>query len=136
MMSWWCGPGHPWYRPTPRWTRGPGPRGLHEQPGLIGMDDRPTRGSRPSHPRGRAYAGDMTNDRRDWVVRDPAICHGQAVVRGTRIMVSVILDCVASGMSEAEIVDEYETLTVEGVRAAAAHGAELARDEYPAVATG
>lgn len=78
----------------------------------------------------------MTNDQRDWVVRDPAICHGQAVVRGTRIMVSVILDCLASGMSEAEIVDEYGTLTVEGVRAAAAHGAELARDEYPAVATG
>ena len=51
-------------------------------------------------------------------------------------MVSVILDCLAAGMSEAEIVDEYPTLTVEGVRAAAAPGAELARDEYPAVATG
>lgn len=78
----------------------------------------------------------MTNDQRDLVVRDPVVCHGQAVVRGTRIMVSVILDCLAAGMSEAEIVDEYPTLTVDGVRAAAAHGAELARDEYPAVVTG
>ncbi|MGD9999083.1 MAG: DUF433 domain-containing protein, partial [Ilumatobacteraceae bacterium] len=68
--------------------------------------------------------------------RNPAVCHGQAVVRGTRIMVSVILDCLAAGMSEVEIIDEYPNLTVEGVRAAAAHGAELARDEYPAVATG
>jgi uncharacterized protein (DUF433 family) len=78
----------------------------------------------------------VTDEQRDLIVRDPAICHGQAVVRGTRIMASVILDCLAAGMSEAEIVDEYPTLTVEGVRAAAAHGAELARDEYPAVATG
>ncbi len=77
----------------------------------------------------------MTNDQRDLIVRDPAVCHGQAVVRGTRIMVSVILDCLAAGMTEAQILDEYPTLTVEGVRASAAHGAELARDEYPAVAT-
>lgn len=70
------------------------------------------------------------------VVHDPAICHGQAVIKGTRIMVSVILDCLAAGMTEAEIVEDYPTLTVDGVRAAAAHGAELARDEYPAVAAG
>jgi uncharacterized protein (DUF433 family) len=70
------------------------------------------------------------------VVRDPAICHGQAVIKGTRIMVSVILDCLAAGMTEAEILEDYPTLTVDGIRAAAAHGAELARDEYPAVAAG
>lgn len=68
------------------------------------------------------------------IVRDPAICHGQAVVRGTRVMVSVVLDALADGMSEAEILAEYPTLTVEGIRAAAAYGADLARDEYPAVA--
>lgn len=77
----------------------------------------------------------MLDDRRDMIVRDPSVCHGQAVVRGTRIMVSIILDCLAAGMTEAEIIGEYPTLDVEGVRAAAAHGAELARDEYPAVAS-
>jgi len=51
-------------------------------------------------------------------------------------MVSVILDCLAAGMTEAEILEDYPTLTVDGVRAAAAHGADLARDEYPAVAAG
>jgi uncharacterized protein (DUF433 family) len=50
-------------------------------------------------------------------------------------MVSVVLDCLAAGMTEREIIDDYPTLTVEGIRAAAAHGAELARDEYPAVAS-
>jgi uncharacterized protein (DUF433 family) len=69
------------------------------------------------------------------IVRDPSICHGQAVVKGTRIMVSVVLDALADGMTEAEIAVEYPTLTVEGIRAAAAYGAELARDEYPAVAS-
>jgi len=69
-------------------------------------------------------------------VRDPKICHGQAVIEGTRVMVSVILDCLAAGMTETEILAEYPTLAVDGIRAAAAYGAELARDEYPAVAAG
>ena len=60
---------------------------------------------------------------------DPYICHGQACIKGTRIMVSVILDCLAAGMSEEGILEEYPTLTAEGVRAAAAYGAVLAREE-------
>lgn len=60
---------------------------------------------------------------------DPAVCHGQACIRGTRIHVSVILDCLAEGMSEADILAGYPTLTVEGIRAAAAYGAALAREE-------
>ena len=37
-------------------------------------------------------------------------------------------------MTEDEILPEYPTLTIDGIRAAAAYGADLARDEYPAVA--
>jgi len=77
----------------------------------------------------------MTSEHRELIVRDPMVCHGQAVIRDTRIMVSVVLDCIAAGMTEQEILDDYPTLTGDGIRAAAAHGAELARDEYPAVAT-
>ncbi len=76
----------------------------------------------------------MTDDQRALISRDPLVCHGQAVVGGTRILVSVILDCIASGMTEAEIIEDYPALTAEGIRAAAAHGADLARDQYPAVA--
>jgi hypothetical protein len=47
--------------------------------------------------------------------------------------VSIILDALADGMTESEIMPEYPTLTVAGIRAAATYGAELARDEYPAV---
>lgn len=60
---------------------------------------------------------------------DPAVSHGQACVRGTRIPVSVVLDALAEGMAEAEILLGYPTLTVEGIRAAAAYGAALAREE-------
>lgn len=76
----------------------------------------------------------MTDAQRDLIIRDPRVCHGQAVIRGTRVMVSVVLDALAAGMSEQDIVAEYPTLTIDGVRAAAAYGADLARDEYPAVA--
>jgi uncharacterized protein (DUF433 family) len=76
----------------------------------------------------------MTGAQRALIVRDPSVCHGQAVVRGTRVMVSVILDALAAGMTEDDILVQYPSLTVDGIRAVAAYGAELARDEYPAVA--
>ncbi|MGI8612974.1 MAG: DUF433 domain-containing protein [Nocardioidaceae bacterium] len=50
-----------------------------------------------------------------------------AVVSVTRIPVSVVLDCLAAGMSAEGIVAEYPTLTVDAVRAAADYGALLAR---------
>jgi uncharacterized protein (DUF433 family) len=65
----------------------------------------------------------------DLISVDPRICHGHACVTGTRILVSVILDCLAAGMTEREILEQYPTLTAEGVRAAAAYGAALAREE-------
>ena len=60
---------------------------------------------------------------------DPAVLNGQAVIAGTRVPVSVVLDCLAAGMSSEQIVAEYPTLTAEGVQAAAAYGALLAREE-------
>jgi uncharacterized protein (DUF433 family) len=63
------------------------------------------------------------------VATDPAVLSGQAVIAGTRVPVSVVLDCLAAGMSPDEVVAEYPTLTSEGVQAAAATGALLAREE-------
>lgn len=67
--------------------------------------------------------------RGEWVDSDPDVVSGQARVRGTRIPVSLVLDCLAAGLSEQEILRQYPTLTTEGIRAAAAYGAELAREE-------
>lgn len=77
----------------------------------------------------------VTADQHDLIVRNPRVCHGQAVVKGTRIMVSIILEALADGMTEQDILTEYPTQSVEGIMAAAANGADLARDEFPAVAS-
>jgi len=63
------------------------------------------------------------------IVSDPEICHGKPCVRGTRIMVSVILDNVAAGLSWDEIVEEYPPLTRDDVQAALEYAAALTREE-------
>lgn len=68
----------------------------------------------------------------EWTDRisfDPRVCHGKACIKGTRIMVSVVLDNLAAGHSPEEIVDEYPPLTLEDIRAAIGYAAELAREE-------
>jgi uncharacterized protein (DUF433 family) len=60
---------------------------------------------------------------------DPQVMHGQAVLVGTRVPVSVVLDCLAAGMTAEQIIAEYPAVTEAGIRAAAAYGAALAREE-------
>jgi uncharacterized protein (DUF433 family) len=59
---------------------------------------------------------------------DPAVCGGKPCIRGTRIWVSLVLDFLASGMSEKELLADYPQLTHEDVLAAIAYGAEAARE--------
>jgi len=61
---------------------------------------------------------------------DPAVCGGKPCIRGTRIWVSLILDFLAEGMSEAELSAEYPQLVHEDVLAAIAYGAEAARVRF------
>ena len=71
----------------------------------------------------------------DYIVVDPAVCHGQACIKGTRIMVSVILDNLAAGLSPEEILRSYPSLTHEAIQAAIAYAAELARERIVAIPT-
>jgi uncharacterized protein (DUF433 family) len=64
----------------------------------------------------------------DRISIDPVVCGGKPCVKGTRIWVSLILDLLASGMSEAEVISQYPTLKHEDILAAIAYGAEAARD--------
>jgi len=61
---------------------------------------------------------------------DPNVCFGKACIRGTRIWASLILDLLASGASERQVLDEYPQLESEDIRAAIAYGAEMARERY------
>jgi uncharacterized protein (DUF433 family) len=64
----------------------------------------------------------------DRISIDPAVCGGKPCVKGTRIWVSLILDLLASGMLEAEVIVQYPALKHEDILAAIAYGAEAARD--------
>jgi uncharacterized protein (DUF433 family) len=61
--------------------------------------------------------------RLDRIVSDPRICHGQPVVRGLRYPVEFILDLLAAGMSNDEILDDYADLELDDVYAALEYGA-------------
>ena len=58
---------------------------------------------------------------------DPGICGGKPCIKGTRLWVSLILDFLAEGMSETDLLAEYPQLAHEDVLAAIAYGAEAAR---------
>lgn len=60
---------------------------------------------------------------------DSKVCHGKPCIKGTRIMVSVILDNLAEGLTPEEIVAEYPPLTLANVLAAIAYAAALTREE-------
>lgn len=72
-------------------------------------------------------------DWRDHITVDPRICHGQACIKGTRIMVSVVLDNLAANLKPEEIIRSYPSLTPEAILAAIAYAADLARERVIAI---
>ncbi|MEX0701820.1 MAG: DUF433 domain-containing protein [Planctomycetales bacterium] len=69
----------------------------------------------------------MTNWK-DRISVDPAICHGKACIKGTRIMVSVILDNLAAGESREAMLRGYPALGPEDIEAALRYASEMARE--------
>ncbi len=65
---------------------------------------------------------------KDRITTDPQVCHGRACIKGTRIMVSVILDNLAADLPLADILQNYPSLTPEDINAAVSYAAELARE--------
>lgn len=64
----------------------------------------------------------------NYITVDPNVCHGKACIKGTRIMVSVVLDNLAAGFTPDEIVHSYPSLNQEAVQASVAYAAELAKE--------
>ena len=58
------------------------------------------------------------------ITSDPAICGGRPVVAGTRLRVSDVLDALASGAAEAELLADFPYLTSSAVRACLAYAAQ------------
>jgi uncharacterized protein (DUF433 family) len=81
-------------------------------------------------------AGDHFMNWRDRITVDPAVCHGQACIKGTRIMASVVLDNLAAGLTTVELLKSYPALQAEDVQAALDYAAELARERTVHLPTG
>ncbi|MDP2755112.1 MAG: DUF433 domain-containing protein [Nitrospirota bacterium] len=70
---------------------------------------------------------------RERITVDPFVCHGKACIKGTRVMVSVILDNLAEGVSEEEILKSYPSIVPDDIKAAIAYAAELSRERLVSV---
>lgn len=68
----------------------------------------------------------------DRIVRDPSICGGQPVLRGTRVPVRVVLGYLAHGESNEAILREFPTLSEDDVRAVITFAAASASEDLPA----
>jgi uncharacterized protein (DUF433 family) len=71
----------------------------------------------------------------DRISIDPAICGGKPCIKGTRVWVALVLDFLADGMSEAELLAEYPQLKRIDILAAIAYGAEMSRERVVPVPT-
>jgi uncharacterized protein (DUF433 family) len=64
----------------------------------------------------------------NYITVKPNVCHGNVCIKGTRVMVSVVLDNLAEGLSVDEILKSYPSLSREAILAAISYAAELARE--------
>jgi uncharacterized protein (DUF433 family) len=74
----------------------------------------------------------------DWLDRisiDPQVCHGKPCIKGTRVMVSVVIDNLAEGESHESIRRGYN-IEDEDIQAALHYAAELARDRFAVLPAG
>lgn len=62
------------------------------------------------------------------LITTPTVMGGAVCYRGTRVPVTVVLDNLAAGLTEADILTEYPTLPVKAAAIALAYAADLARD--------
>ena len=65
------------------------------------------------------------------IVRDPAICGGEPVIKGTRVTVRTVLASLAEGARVEEILADYPTLKEDDVRAVIAFAAVSAEEDIP-----
>jgi uncharacterized protein (DUF433 family) len=67
----------------------------------------------------------------DHFARDPGVCGGETVIKGTRVSLRTVLASLAEGATIAEIVADFPTLSDGDVRAAIAFAAASAEEDLP-----
>ena len=71
----------------------------------------------------------MKNEFMSRIYSNPDLRAGEPCIKGTRIMISIILDYLAAGESQAEIIRQYPALDEKDIQAAMAYAAWLAHEE-------
>ena len=72
-----------------------------------------------------------TRHYQQYILRDPKICGGEMVIKGTRVTVRTILASLSEGATIQEIIEDFPTLTEESVRAVIAFAATSAEEDLP-----
>jgi len=70
----------------------------------------------------------------DRIVRDPQICGGEAVLKGTRVTLRTVLASLADGDTVEDILKDFPTLAPEDVRAVIAFAAASTEEDLPSPA--
>jgi uncharacterized protein (DUF433 family) len=69
------------------------------------------------------------------ILRDPAICGGEPVFKGTRVTLRTVLASLAAGDAPEDILCDFPSLKAEDVKAAIAFAAASAEEDLPVPAT-
>ena len=70
-------------------------------------------------------------DYQQYIVRDPKVCGGEPVIKGTRVTVRTVLASLAEGAKTEEILADFPTLKEEDIRAVIAFAAASAEEDMP-----
>jgi uncharacterized protein (DUF433 family) len=65
------------------------------------------------------------------IVRDPKLCDGEPVIRGTRVALRTILASLAEGDGFEEILRNYPSLTAHDLRAIVGYAAAAVQEDLP-----
>lgn len=71
----------------------------------------------------------------DHISVDPNVCHGKACIKGTRVMVSVVLDNLAAGESPDSIAQSYH-ITLDDIHAVLLYAAVLSKERVVPLRSG
>lgn len=67
----------------------------------------------------------MTQDLLQRITTDPSLCHGKPCIRDLRYPVETLLELLASGMTNEQLLADYEDLSQEDILACLAYAARL-----------
>jgi len=79
--------------------------------------------------------GELATDYNQHIIRDPKVCGGEAVIRGTRVTLRTVLASLREGATVEQILRDFPTLTEADVRAVIAFPAASTQEDLPTPST-